>query len=99
MLGQQFFVFGRNQPPNQTIKNSRKQLEANAVFSWVGVIMYITSEAQAAAIKEKFREYATWVADMIFVEVQHKSYGFCSFLVVFFPAVSSFFGVFLFLSF
>ncbi|CAK9026232.1 unnamed protein product [Durusdinium trenchii] len=40
--------------------------EANALFSWVGVIMYITSEDQAPAIKEKFREFAMRHADLTF---------------------------------
>lgn len=40
--------------------------EANALFSWVGVIMYITSESQAPEIKKKFREYAMRHADLTF---------------------------------
>ncbi|CAJ1388962.1 unnamed protein product [Effrenium voratum] len=40
--------------------------EANALFSWVGVIMYITSEQQAPAIKAKFKEYAKHHADLTF---------------------------------
>eukprot|EP00435_Cladocopium_sp_Y103_P063792 s424_g25.t1 len=40
--------------------------QENALFSWVGVIMYITSEEQAPAIKEKFRAYAIHHADLTF---------------------------------
>lgn len=40
--------------------------QENALFSWVGVIMYITSEEQAPAIKEKFRAYAMRHADLTF---------------------------------
>merc|ERR1712113_593864 len=36
------------------------------IFSWVGVIMYITDEARAPAIREKFREYAMRHADLTF---------------------------------
>ena len=40
--------------------------EADALFSWVGVIMYITSESQAPAIKAKFKEYAERHVDLTF---------------------------------
>jgi len=36
------------------------------IFSWVGVIMYITDEKNAAAIKQRFREYAILHADQTF---------------------------------
>jgi len=36
------------------------------IFSWVGVIMYITDEGNAPAIKQKFREYAMRHADQTF---------------------------------
>lgn len=36
------------------------------IFSWVGVIMYITTDEQAPAIKEKFREYGKFHADQTF---------------------------------
>mmetsp|Transcript_127125 Transcript_127125/g.220340 ORF Transcript_127125/g.220340 Transcript_127125/m.220340 type:complete len:557 (+) Transcript_127125:80-1750(+) len=36
------------------------------IFSWVGVIMYITDEARAPAIKQKFKEYAMRHADQTF---------------------------------
>jgi len=36
------------------------------IFSWVGVIMYITDEARAPMIKGKFREYAKEHADLTF---------------------------------
>lgn len=36
------------------------------LFSWVGVIMYITDEARAPAIKQKFKEYAMRHADQTF---------------------------------
>jgi len=36
------------------------------IFSWVGVIMYITPEEQAPEIKDKFREYAMKHADLTF---------------------------------
>lgn len=41
------------------------------IFSWVGVIMYITDEANAPAIKSRFREYAMQHADLTF------KYGGC----------------------
>jgi L-galactono-1,4-lactone dehydrogenase len=40
--------------------------EEGALFSWVGVIMYITDEDAAPAIREKFREYAMRHADLTF---------------------------------
>jgi len=40
--------------------------QAGDIFSWVGVIMYITSEDRAPAIKAKFREYAERHADLTF---------------------------------
>lgn len=40
--------------------------EAGDIFSWVGVIMYITDEARAPAIKGKFCEYAMRHADLTF---------------------------------
>jgi len=39
---------------------------AEDIFSWVGVIMYITDEARAPAIKDKFRDYAMRHADLTF---------------------------------
>merc|ERR1712176_1641717 len=36
------------------------------LFSWVGVIMYITDENHEAEIKQKFREYAMQHADLTF---------------------------------
>jgi L-galactono-1,4-lactone dehydrogenase len=36
------------------------------IFSWVGVIMYITDEDRAPAIRKKFREYAMRHADLTF---------------------------------
>jgi L-galactono-1,4-lactone dehydrogenase len=38
----------------------------DTIFSWVGVIMYITDEARAPAIKEKFKEYAMKHVDLTF---------------------------------
>lgn len=40
--------------------------QENAIFSWVGVIMYITDESNAPKIKGKFREYAEKHADLTF---------------------------------
>eukprot|EP00931_Biecheleriopsis_adriatica_P073222 TRINITY_DN47551_c0_g1_i1.p1 TRINITY_DN47551_c0_g1~~TRINITY_DN47551_c0_g1_i1.p1 ORF type:complete len:563 (-),score=130.35 TRINITY_DN47551_c0_g1_i1:80-1741(-) len=40
--------------------------QADSLFSWVGVIMYITDEARAPQIKAKFREYAMQHADLTF---------------------------------
>jgi len=36
------------------------------IFSWVGVIMYITDEKRAPAIQGKFRDYAEKHADLTF---------------------------------
>lgn len=38
----------------------------NALFSWVGVIMYITDEERAPAIEQRFKEYAIRHADQTF---------------------------------
>eukprot|EP00927_Polykrikos_kofoidii_P025570 TRINITY_DN22945_c0_g1_i1.p1 TRINITY_DN22945_c0_g1~~TRINITY_DN22945_c0_g1_i1.p1 ORF type:complete len:565 (+),score=85.51 TRINITY_DN22945_c0_g1_i1:63-1757(+) len=38
----------------------------SAIFSWVGVIMYITPEEQAEAVRQKFKEYAMRHADQTF---------------------------------
>lgn len=40
--------------------------QENAIFSWVGVIMYITDETNAPKTKCKFREYAEKHADLTF---------------------------------
>jgi L-galactono-1,4-lactone dehydrogenase len=39
---------------------------AQDIFSWVGVIMYITPEEKEAAIRQKFKEYAMQHADLTF---------------------------------
>lgn len=39
---------------------------AEDIFSWVGVIMYITPEEKEAAIRQKFKEYAMQHADLTF---------------------------------
>jgi len=39
---------------------------AEDIFSWVGVIMYITDEARSPAIQQKFAEYAMRHADLTF---------------------------------
>jgi L-galactono-1,4-lactone dehydrogenase len=40
--------------------------DEGAIFSWVGVIMYITDEQRAPAIKDAFRSYAEKHADQTF---------------------------------
>lgn len=51
--------------------------EANALFSWVGIIMYITSEGQAPLIKAKFKEYAERHVDLTFKYEPRKSRKLC----------------------
>jgi len=41
-------------------------LNCDDIFSWVGVIMYITDEANEMAIRDKFRDYAMQHADLTF---------------------------------
>ena len=40
--------------------------DPNAIFSWVGVIMYITDEERGPAIKKRFQDYAMRHADQTF---------------------------------
>jgi L-galactono-1,4-lactone dehydrogenase len=40
--------------------------DSGAIFSWVGVIMYITDEERAPEIKKRFKEYAMLHADQTF---------------------------------
>merc|ERR1719231_776860 len=40
--------------------------DVEQIFSWVGVIMYITDEARAPTIAKRFQEYAIRHADQTF---------------------------------